>query len=135
MWITKQKYLNLKDKADRHNLLMDDVKSEFNKERASLNNQINDTEKKLTAANKENRELKKLVRKQTSADLLIIGLKAVGIIPEESKKEHDYAAEQKQLLERYNLYAQTNYQNHFYPNSDFNYLGSLANALGSQRQF
>lgn len=137
MWIKRQDYLNLKDKADKHNLLMDEAKSGFTKEREILQKRINDLEKKVADGAKELNKIKELVREQTSADILMVGLKAVGIIPEKTKKTvEDYSAEQNKLLQRYNAMAQSNYNyDSLYQNHYSNILGALGvGCLGGQRQ-
>ena len=60
------------------------------------NSDINELKAKIDTRNAEIAKLKKQLRKQNSADILVNAFVAVGIIPTEEKKDHH--AEQNRLM-------------------------------------
>lgn len=95
MFANKSKLAALKIEYDELEEELDEVRKELMLSRRDVST-ISSSELSIQSAQKELEEVKKLVRKQNEADLLINALKAVGIIKDE--KTTDYAAEAKRLV-------------------------------------
>ena len=96
MWISRSEYERLKTAADHHEILMERQKSDSAVDRHELQERCNKHENNLKIANEEVRKLKEMVREQTNADLLVVGLKAVGII--KTREQKNWSAVQENLL-------------------------------------